>query len=91
MLCAIYRSSKKDQTYLYIENKDDFSRVPEELMTAFGSPIFVMLLALGKRKQLASADIEQVKHLLTEQGFYLQVPPPVENLLKQHQPADMNE
>lgn len=91
MLCAIYRSSKKDQTYLYIENKDDFSRVPEELMTAFGPPIFVMLLALGKRKQLASADIEQVKHLLTEQGFYLQVPPPVENLLKQHQPADMNE
>lgn len=90
MLCAIYRSSKKDQTYLYIENKDDFSRVPEELMAAFGSPIFVMLLALGKRKQLAAADIEQVKHLLAEQGFYLQVPPPVENLLKQHQPADIN-
>ncbi|OWF92042.1 hypothetical protein B4916_05060 [Yersinia intermedia] len=24
MLCAIYRSPKRDQTYLYIEKKDDF-------------------------------------------------------------------
>ncbi|MGQ7113401.1 YcgL domain-containing protein, partial [Escherichia sp. TWPC-MK] len=24
--------SKRDQTYLYVEKKDDFSRVPEELM-----------------------------------------------------------
>ena len=84
MLCAIYRSSKKDQTYLYIENKDDFSRVPEQLMRTFGSPIFVMMLALNKRKRLASADIELVKQRLMDDGFYLQVPPPVENLLKQH-------
>lgn len=31
MICAIYRSTKRDQTYLYIEKKDDFSRIPEEL------------------------------------------------------------
>jgi uncharacterized protein len=35
MLCVIYRSSKRDQTYLYVEKKDDFSRVPEELMKSF--------------------------------------------------------
>ncbi|WP_423778388.1 YcgL domain-containing protein, partial [Enterococcus faecalis] len=30
MFCGIKRSSKRDQTYLYVEKKDDFSRVPEE-------------------------------------------------------------
>jgi uncharacterized protein YcgL (UPF0745 family) len=33
MFCVIYRSTKREQTYLYVE-KDDFSRVPEELMKA---------------------------------------------------------
>lgn len=82
MLCAIYVSTKKDQTYLYIEKKDDFSRVPEALLSTFGTPKFVMTLSLDKREKLAAADIEQVKQLLTEQGFYLQVPPPPENWLK---------
>ena len=39
MFCVIYRSSKRDQTYLYVEKKDDFSRVPEELMKGFGQKI----------------------------------------------------
>ncbi|AWH87451.1 YcgL domain-containing protein [Limnobaculum parvum] len=82
MLCAIYRSNKRDQTYLYIEQQDDFSKIPEALMNSFGKPVFVMVLDLDKRHKLATADIERVKHNLAEQGFYLQVPPPVESLLK---------
>lgn len=84
MLCAIYRSPKRDQTYLYIEKKDDFSRVPAELLASFGKPQFAMLLSLNERKSLATADIEKVKSALVEQGFYLQVPPPPESLLKMH-------
>lgn len=81
MLCAIYRSPKRDQTYLYIENRDNFSRVPKELVNNFGKPVFVMLLALDKRDRLAGADINKVKSELVDQGFYLQVPPPIESLL----------
>ncbi|CAI0728964.1 YcgL domain [Serratia quinivorans] len=84
MLCVIYRSSKRDQTYLYVEKKDDFSRVPEDLMKSFGTPQLAMMLSLEGREKLASADIEKVKEALKEEGFYLQVPPPLENLLKQH-------
>ncbi|CAI0775632.1 YcgL domain-containing protein [Serratia quinivorans] len=84
MLCVIYRSSKRDQTYLYVEKKDDFSRVPEDLMKSFGTPQLAMVLSLEGREKLASADIEKVKEALKEEGFYLQVPPPLENLLKQH-------
>ncbi|MFP1798556.1 YcgL domain-containing protein [Lonsdalea quercina] len=84
MFCAIYRSNKRDQTYLYVEKKDDFSRIHESLMKSFGAPTFVMLLPLDGRKKLASADIDKVRQSLKEQGFYLQVPPPPENLLNIH-------
>ncbi|WJV55775.1 YcgL domain-containing protein [Pectobacteriaceae bacterium CE90] len=85
MFCVIYRSAKRDQTYLYVEKKDDFSRVPETLMKSFGEPHLVMLLPLNGSKKLASADIEKVKQCLNEQGFYLQLPPVAENLLNAHQ------
>ena len=88
MLCVIYRSSKRDQTYLYVEKKDDFSRVPEDLMKSFGTPQLAMTLSLEGREKLASADIEKVKEALKEEGFYLQVPPPLENLLNQHLSGD---
>lgn len=49
MFCVIYRSTKREQTYLYVE-KDDFSRVPDELMRGFGTPQMAMLLPLDGRK-----------------------------------------
>ncbi|WP_346825301.1 YcgL domain-containing protein [Serratia inhibens] len=88
MLCVIYRSPKRDQTYLYVEKKDDFSRVPEDLMKSFGTPQLAMVLSLEGREKLASADIEKVKEALKEEGFYLQFPPPVENLLNLHLSED---
>jgi len=84
MFCVIYRSAKREQTYLYIEKKDDFSRVPEALMKSFGQPVMTMLLPLDGRKNLANADLQKVKEALQEQGYYLQMPPPQEDLLKQH-------
>ncbi|MEM6159096.1 YcgL domain-containing protein [Erwinia sp. P6884] len=84
MLCVIYRSAKRDQTYLYVEKKDDFSRVPAELMQGFGKPQLAMLLPLDGSKRLVNADLEKVKAALKEQGYYLQVPPPPESLLKMH-------
>ncbi|EGG3802567.1 hypothetical protein HK362_002623 [Salmonella enterica] len=86
MFCVIYRSSKRDQTYLYVEKKDDFSRVPEALMKGFGQPQLAMMLPLDGRKKLVNAELEKVKQALSEQGYYLQLPPPPppEDLLKQH-------
>lgn len=43
-----------------------------------------MLLPLDGRKTLANADLEKVKQALVDQGYYLQLPPPPENLLKKH-------
>ncbi|MGF1679722.1 YcgL domain-containing protein [Photobacterium minamisatsumaniensis] len=84
MLCSIYKSPKKDGTYLYINKKDDFTAVPQELMTTFGIPQFVMVLKLEGERKLAQADIEKVKAALGSTGYYLQVPPPITNLLEEY-------
>lgn len=40
-----------------------------------------MLINLAKREHLGGADLETVKGALTDQGYYLQLPPPEDNLL----------
>ncbi|MGL6153372.1 MAG: YcgL domain-containing protein [Aeromonas sobria] len=84
MLCAVYKSRKKAETYLFVERREDFSRVPEPLLTAFGRPELVLMSKLDLSKPLGMADVNKVMTALTTQGFYLQVPPPPENLLEQH-------
>ncbi|MCC2607382.1 YcgL domain-containing protein [Planctobacterium marinum] len=84
MLCAIYKSSKKTETYLYVEKRDDFSRVPEPLMDTFGKPQFVMLFNLAGSKSLIRTSNDKVSEALTESGYYLQLPPKTESLLVQH-------
>ncbi len=84
MLSAVYKSSKKADTYLFVEKRDDFTKVPEPLMVTFGRPIFVMLINLATKEKLGVADINSVKASLEEKGFYLQIPPPEQNLLDEH-------
>lgn len=83
MLCTIYKGSKKEGAYLYILKKDDFTSVPEPLMAMFGKPKLVMTMLLDG-KTLARVDVDKVKAALDENGFFLQMPPPPENLLDEH-------
>jgi hypothetical protein len=84
MLCVIYKSLKKEQTYLFVKSRDDFSTVPDALMAMFGTPNLVTIINLATKEKLAMADLAKVKANLVEQGFYLQLPPPKEDLLKEH-------
>lgn len=87
MLCVIYRSPRKAQTFLFVKTRDDFSTVPEALMNTFGTPQLVTIINLDTKDKLAMADITKVKESLDEKGFYLQLPPPQEDLLKEHKAA----
>lgn len=84
MLCAIYKSSSKSETYLYIEKREDFSPVPEALLQMFGKPTFVMLFNLKGEKQLFRTSNNTVLNEIKENGFYLQLPPKTESLLDAH-------
>ena len=44
--CWVYRSSKKDEMYLYLASEEGFDQVPEALMQRFGTPSHVMDLEL---------------------------------------------
>lgn len=77
MHCAIYKGHNKIDHYLYVERKDDFSRVPEALLNIMGKLELVMTLELSPDRTLALADINQVRESLREQGYYFQMPPQV--------------
>ncbi|MEI6333049.1 MAG: YcgL domain-containing protein [Methylococcaceae bacterium] len=75
MQCFIYKSLKKDYLYLYIVNKDDFSKVPEALLDSFGKMEFVMAIELSQELKLAREDAGKVMDSLKDQGFFVQLPP----------------
>ncbi|HRD64819.1 MAG TPA: YcgL domain-containing protein [Candidatus Competibacter sp.] len=74
MQCAIYKSRKKQDTYLYLAAKEDFSRVPEPLLQLIGQPVHVMDLELSPDRKLAQEDAAEVLHNLRERGWHLQMP-----------------
>lgn len=84
-LCAVYKSRRKVDTYLYVAERDNFEDVPEFLLKQFGEPIFVMMVALEKREMVAGVEKQKVLEKLHQQGFYLQMPPKTKSMLKPHQ------
>ena len=73
--CRIYRSEKKTDTYLYLEENLEFGDIPEQLQESFGEPHFVMRLELHADSKLARVETQNVLAALEEHGFYLQLPP----------------
>jgi uncharacterized protein YcgL (UPF0745 family) len=73
MLCHIYRSNQKFDTYLYLVEKDDFTIVPAELLRIFGPPEFSFSFDLTQERKLAREDAAEVFENLENQGFHLQL------------------
>ncbi|RUO79573.1 YcgL domain-containing protein [Pseudidiomarina taiwanensis] len=82
MLVAVYRSSRKQDTYLYLPHPADFSVVPEPLRQSFGQPIEVMVIKVTAERKLARLSATELLQHLQQPGFYLQLPPAQESLLK---------
>jgi uncharacterized protein YcgL (UPF0745 family) len=80
MLCKVYRSDRRQETYLYLRNDLDFQDLPGPLQAHFGPPYFVMPLVLNNRRTLSRVDVRQVITALEAEGYFLQLPPelPVE-------------
>ncbi|WP_233558088.1 YcgL domain-containing protein [Alginatibacterium sediminis] len=78
---------KKQETYLYICNKDDFSSVPQDLIELMGQMQLVTLLNLKNKSKLARINIDTLRDALRSPGYFLQLPPPPVDYLKQHKAA----
>lgn len=89
MKTFIYKSSLKNELYLYIVNKDDFSDVPQSLYDSMGKePIFVMEITLSEAKPLARETVSHVIKNLQAQGFHVQMPPQVNNITAFKEPSN---
>ena len=75
-IVQVFRSRRREDTYLIVDRAEGLARVPEPLLAHFGpaEPSFTFVLTPERR--LARAEPGAVLDALDAQGFYLQLPPP---------------
>nr|WP_298412518.1 YcgL domain-containing protein [uncultured Halomonas sp.] len=81
LLCEVFKSSRKEEMYLYVDKAKGLVDVPEALFERFGRPISVMTLLLSEDKKLARVDAARIMEAIDEKGFYFQLPPAKEEYL----------
>ena len=75
MQTYVYKSLRKDNTYVYLRKRDDFEVIPEAVRQPLGELVFVLEFALTAQRKLAQADPAVVRTNLAAHGFHLQFPP----------------
>lgn len=78
MQAYVYKSQRKDDTYVYLAQRDAFTQLPEPLRTQLGPLRFVLEVALTPERQLARGDVAVVRENLAARGFHIQFPPQIE-------------
>ncbi|HSH48258.1 MAG TPA: YcgL domain-containing protein [Halomonas sp.] len=81
LLCEVFRSSRRDEMYLYVDKQRGLADVPESLLERFGTPLPALTLVLTADRPLARVSAAEVMNGIAEQGFYLQMPPAREDYL----------
>jgi uncharacterized protein YcgL (UPF0745 family) len=81
-ICKVYRCSKKDEMYLYVDSREDLGRVPDALLNNMGTLSLVMTMLITAEKKLNRADAGKILADIEERGFYLQMPPPPEEYMQ---------
>jgi len=79
MQCEIYKCSKKDQTYLYVEKPFNSEHMPVGLLNVLGELEFVMDLELRENTKLASENAAEVIKNISDNAYFLQMPPDIVN------------
>ncbi|KRG46012.1 hypothetical protein ARC20_06295 [Stenotrophomonas panacihumi] len=74
MQAYVYKSQRKQDTFVYLAARDAFGALPAPLLAQLGALTFVLEVSLDAQRKLAQADIAQVREALAGRGFYLQMP-----------------
>lgn len=77
----IFRGSRKEEAYLYVDKANGLVDVPEVLLEQFGEPESVMTMMLDRERKLARAKAAEVLDKIDGQGYYLQMPPTMAELM----------
>lgn len=87
-LVDIYRSEKKEGLYVYLAKGDKLEDLPETLIKHCGKLSFAMSLLLTPEKKLARADTLLVIEKVRSDGFYVQMPPAIDDIYMKSIPND---
>jgi len=87
-ICAIFKSPRKNEMYLYVLKAEGLERVPEALLPFFGTPVHAFDLVLSPERKLAREDITKVLENLDNQGYHLQMPPAEDEYIE-HLPEEL--
>ncbi|TCK50239.1 hypothetical protein C8F00_2714 [Xanthomonas vasicola] len=74
MHAYVYKSQRKQDTFVYLATRDDFSGLPADVHAQLAPFSFVLDVALTLERRLAQADVATVREALGKHGFYLQLP-----------------
>ena len=79
-LVEIFKGDKKEEMYLYVDQKKGLQKVPEDLLASFGRIESVMVLPMTQDKKLARVKASDVLEGISKDGYFLQMPPAPEAL-----------
>ena len=75
VLATVYRSTRRDECYVFVRAPGDVDSLPGELRRLTGDLVQVMELELSRKRALARENVETVMANLLSQGYHLQLPP----------------
>ncbi len=76
---VVYRSQKRADTYVYLPAGAEYDDLPDAFRDHFGEATAFLEFELHEERFLAQADAGAVLKALEEQGFYLQLPPRIDD------------
>ena len=74
MQCYVYKSLTRRDVYVYLDRRDDFSRLPPGLLDVLSDLQFVVEFELTPDRVLAKENAADVLRNLAAQGYHLQMP-----------------
>ena len=79
-LVEIFKGDKKEEMYLYVDQKEGLQKVPGDLLASFGRIESEMVLPMNQEKKLARVKASDVLRGIKKEGYFLQMPPSLEAL-----------
>ncbi|WP_051678449.1 YcgL domain-containing protein [Thiomicrospira pelophila] len=75
MLVSAFKSSKKNELYLFVPQENGLDKLPNELLVMFGEPEHVIDFELTTDRKMGREDSTEVLNGLKSRGYFIQMPP----------------
>lgn len=76
MLCIVYKSSRRPDTFVYVADPDHLAKLPAALAQGLGPLAEVLRFELTPERKLAREDARLVCANIDHIGYHIQFPPP---------------